>query len=203
MKKTISIFLWAIVVAFVLSFFLPWMKFDFEEVMPAYERQAFRKRINEEEQRGWVERWIGIREEEKEKAFENPFLGYNALSLINLLRDKPIGSELRLAILRPHFPFKEDEDKALFILSLPIVGIFAVLIQFIISAKKILLPFPFFACLVQYTVVRWHLNEHYADRVINDVHIGIGLWITLYALLAVCMILFFKITKEVFKTGGE
>ncbi len=202
MKQPLSTIVWVISGALIFSFFLPWMKFDFENVMPNYERNVFKQKVNTEDKGSWVEKWLLIRPEERKKAVEKPFLGYNALALVNLLREKPSGSELRLALLRPHLPFKRDDDKMFFIFSLPLSGLIAVLIIIFSRSRKILLPFPFFICTAQYFVARWHLEEHYAERVIYDVHIGLGYWIVLYALLSLSVILLLKIMKEVFKSSG-
>jgi hypothetical protein len=202
MKQPLSTIVWGISISLILSFFLPWMKFDFENVMSTYERNLYKQKANIEDTRAWFEQWLLIRPEERKKALEKPFLGYNALALISLLRDKPSGSELRLAILRPHLPFKRDDDKTFFIFSLPLSGLIAVLIIIFSHSRKILLPFPFFICTAQYFIARWHVEEHYVDRMVYDVHVGLGYWITLYALLSLSLILLFKIMKEIFKTSG-
>jgi hypothetical protein len=202
MKRPLSAVLWGSIVVLILAFFLPWMKFDFENVMPSHERNLFKQKLILNDRRSWLERWFLMRAEERSKALEKPFLGYNALALVSLLRDNPAGSELRLALLRPHLPFRRDDDKAFYVFSLPLSGLVAVLIIIFGHSKNILLPFPFFICAGQYFLVRWHLEERYAERVIYDVHIGLGCWLTLYVLLGLSILLLLKIIKEIFKSSS-
>jgi hypothetical protein len=170
------------------GFFLPWIQYAPQNVTSLSEF-AVRSLAAEEDRDYW--RFVSIPPEERKMLFKQPFSGKSGFSLWKSWR-KPahplVGADL--------FSTKK---------SLNPFWIFAVPSAALLGAAFYTLtrgwgPFVGMICtLGVYLAVRWNIQEALLDRLVSGIHIGLGLWICLYALLALSFCLSIRWVLSFFK----
>ena len=175
------------------AFFLPWIRHDLSLAgVGAAAAQVASQLTGDAESRWWDE-WFGLRPQEIEAAKIRPLEGVRGYQLPPLLRGGKI--ENGAARLAAEILLNDERirDKALLIYIPPLAAALTALFLLICQGSRGALTLPLVANGTLYFFMRYKINETYFDRLVVQLQIGIGLWITLYALLALTVILLLRI----------
>ncbi len=170
------------------GFFLPWIQYSSKNVSSLSEF-AVRSLAAEEDRDYW--RFVSIPPEERKVILHQPFSGSSGFSLWKSWR-KPahpfVGADL--------FSTKKSLNP-FWIFSIPAAALLGAVFYTLTTGWG---PFVGMAStLGVYLTVRWNIQEALLDRLVSGIHMGLGLWICLYALLALSFCLSIRWALGLFK----
>jgi hypothetical protein len=163
---------WLSALLALLGFFLPWVKFISAQ-SGSLSDFAVRSLVSEEDRDYW--RFISIPPEERKQLLKNPLQGTSGFELWKSWR-KPAhplpGADL--------FSTKRHLN-SFWIFAVPASALLGAFFYTMTSGWG---PFVGMgATLGTYLCVRWNIQEALLDRLVSGTHMGLGIWISLYALL--------------------
>lgn len=185
MKKRVSVILaWILAGVGVLAFFLPWVR-------PAVQaRETSPLEVANQLASGedsFFDSWIGLRKDEWRVFWQRPTTGLSGYQILLLGSDEGIQAKQAQEWLDAVFGDRGGLGRLANVLPLVILLLTAAFL----SPRKPL-PRLFGAggvlLLAFYLWGRWRLDGTYTQRVLAEMEIGYGLWITLYATLALAIL---------------
>jgi hypothetical protein len=168
----------------ILAFFLPWVRpvslAQSSDVLNVANQLA-------ESEDSIFNSWLGMREEEWRVFFQRPTFGLSGFQMLMLESEKSIMAKEAQAWLGAVFGDRRLLDRAVNVLPLVILLLTAAFIsprkpvrQAFVTGGVLLLLF--------YLWARWRLDVTYTQRVLAEMEIAYGLWITLYAMLGMAIL---------------
>lgn len=171
------------------SCFLPWAKFTPSSSRSPQAAVALAKRIAAEEDRSWNSAWLGMSASELDATWHNPWDGMSAWALAET---DPSHTHFKRIEQSQVVGQTRTADRLRLIYLAPGAAIFALLFLAGCHARRWPLLLPLFACGGIYALIRWRLQTSELDRWTAGLEAGIGLWLALYALLALSIVLLLR-----------
>jgi hypothetical protein len=197
MGKVLSIIGWSCGLVAAVGCFLPWVKLVALEQRPGRAAKAVIAELSEDAERPYWQQMLFLRSEETDYALTRVMEGISGYTLLEDMR-------------RPERKRQHRELDDLFLTKtdrLPVRGLllYAIPASALISACclalvrrpfwVILLPLVGSGCL--YVLMRTRINETYFERLVSGVQIGVGLWLSLYALAVLVFLLLIHLVRAV------
>jgi ABC-type cobalt transport system substrate-binding protein len=175
------------------AFFLPWIRHDLSWSGAGNAAAHVASQLTGDAERPWWEDWFSLRPQEIEAAKTRLREGVSGYQLPPLLRGDKI--ENATARLTAEILLNDEriQDKAILIYVPPLAAALTALFLLVCQGSRGALVLPLLTDGTLYFFMRHKINETYFDRLVAQLHIGWGLWITLYALLALTGILLLRI----------
>ncbi len=176
---------WIFALAVLGGFFLPWLKLESTSVARSTEKLV--TQLTKESDQSWFALWFGMTREEQKRAMNKPLDGTSGYQMPLLFQKEK--SAQKTALINSHlFGTKRMEDRVYAVYAFPITAFFAAAFL-TFSLKRWVLFIPLITIAVIYGTVRYQLNVTYFDRLASNLDVGLGLWISLYSLLALGILL--------------
>jgi hypothetical protein len=178
---------WSLSFVVLAAFFIPWFKY-------APSRQAHTARrdvvaqLKASSERSFGATYLTISPREQARALHEPMRGTGGYEL-PLLTQEPNQTRLLSALAGSRL-FGEERlhDRLMMVYALPALAFFSA--AFMSGCQKRWpLLLPLLSVGIVYGAARHQLNETYFERMAAGIDPGIGLWISLYGLLALCVLL--------------
>jgi hypothetical protein len=168
------------------AFFLPWLGLNSGEKAVA---EVLARKLAESADRSVFEQYFAISDEEKKQALEKPLDGVSGYALVDLLRNGNRTGDPVAKIAASFLGEERVRDRAFLIYVIPVTAILAAAYAFTCRRNRWFLLIPLLVCELLYYAVRENLNDIYFDRIMSQIHVGIGLWLSLYGLLALALVI--------------
>lgn len=179
---------WLLALALWIAFFLPWVKFP---TRPAIHSLIVRT-LAADSNRNVFEQYFALTPEEWKRTITDAGNGITGYEIPQAYRTSGHAREVTI-INNTHLLGDERQaDRAIFVWGFPAFGVLSALFITAVSRKWALL-LPFFAGAAFYGLARHKLNLTYLDRLASGEDIGIGLWLSLYAVLALVVVLLLRL----------
>lgn len=187
MQRMISWLSWFLACAACIGFFLPWLKdHHAKKNAPAPTRTV--QELARDADLPWHQLAFGIQQDEYQRALDHPWEGASGWMLWKSLRpgssETPRHAEQANFIIGHHSRLVQGY----WLYAIPEAALLAAAFLTLWPSGKISLVLSMFACSGVYTFVRVHMHESYFDRLVSSTDLGLGFWISLYALLALAAI---------------
>ncbi len=184
---------WLLSLAATIAFFLPWLKFparNAERVHPA--RSAIIQEINRDSNRPLWKSYLTLTSEEWNRALRDAGIGVTGFEIPEIYQVSRHHHDAVLLNASGLLGSERQADRACFAYALPVLAFFsAAFITFVPRKGALLLPF--LATLGLYFLLRFKLNETYLERLTSSLDVGLGLWLSLYALLGLAVVLLLRL----------
>jgi len=185
MKKRISVIgAWTLAGIGAVAFFLPWVR----PVAAAKQTSALDvAHLLRQGEDSFFDSWIGMRKDEWQIVLQRPTVGLSGFQLLLLESDKDIAAEEAQSWLDSVFGDGRALGRVFNVVPLIMVLLTAAAMsprkpsrQIFMIGGVLLLAF--------YLWGRWRLDVTYTQRILAEMEIAYGLWITLYTTLALAIL---------------
>jgi hypothetical protein len=171
------------------GFFLPWFKLPTERTKTQLSRSQITREVSAYGAAPWWRQWFLLSGWERAMVVEEPLEGLSGWELHEIFTVEKPRHPVALAVGRLFMGGSRTLDKR-HLLFFP-VGAAALALIFLLGCRSTKWPLllPWSLCLGLYVYGRESLQEAYLDRVTSGLACGLGLWFTLYGLLALALLL--------------
>lgn len=177
MNRSLLTLIWILTVTTLVSFFLPWTKPRIKSGKPLPAEAV--QQLTREDEQPWYLSLIALSPEQRAAALNHPLQGHSGWELWVSLREKP---ERSSELISPN-----PSTRAFWIYAVPAAALLgAALVTLVPSFGGIV---GALLTLGTYLILRVNLRDAQLERMVSDQTLGIGLWISLYALLALSLLL--------------
>lgn len=178
---------WFLVVVTIAAFFLPWVKLQTAPFNRAVERVKVVGALALEGDGPWYVRYFSLDAYDRKAALDEPLRGESAFELIQLSRSPIPARQQRARQVAEAFGLKNAPLGAVVVGAAPALA----LLGLAFFSLGLRLPVLVMGLLAggYYAAARYGLDATFTDRTVNGVDAGIGLWLTLYALLIIAVLL--------------
>ena len=178
---------WVLALAVVGAFFVPWIKTAPFNHSLARERLV--AELAREAEQPWYRLYFEVRSEDWKRATREPLRGESGFDLVRLTHGVTPTEQKKAREQAKVFGIDDLRLAALLVYGLPAVALLGMVLFTLVSARIPLLAVAILS-MGFYFFVRHGLDETLLERMLNGVVPGLGLWATLYGLLAVGVLLF-------------
>ncbi len=178
---------WVLVAVVAAAFFLPWVKLQTAPFNRAVERVKVVGALALEGDGPWYVRYFSLDAYDRKAALDDPTRGESALELVQLARSPLAARQQRARQTAEAFGLKGAALGAAFVGLAPALALLGMAF-FSLGLRAPVLVTGLLAG-AYYGVSRYGLDVTFTDRTINGVDAGLGLWLTLYALLGIAVLL--------------
>jgi hypothetical protein len=197
MGKVLSMVGWSCGLIAAVGFFLPWVKLVSVEQRPGHAAKAVIAELSEDAERPYWKQMLLLRSEEKDYALSHVMVGVSGYALLEDMRRPERKRQHRE--LDDLFLTKTDQlpARGLLLYALPASALISACCLALVRRPfwVILLPLIGSGCL--YALIRTRINETYFERLVSGAQIGIGLWLSLYALVVLVLLLLIHLIRAV------
>lgn len=179
---------WLLALALWIAFFLPWVKFPSR---PAIHSLIVRT-LTADSDRTVLEQYFTITPDEWKRAITDAGNGITGYEIPQAYRTSGHAREVKVINSSHLLGAERQADRSLFVWGFPALGLLSALFITSVSRKWALL-LPFLAAAGFYGLARYMLNTTYLERLTSGEDIGLGLWLSLYALLALAVVLLLRL----------
>ena len=127
---------------------------------------------------------------------ENPSKGVSGYQIANFAKDSPLDVKIVRAWLKTFWNTDEYELKVKLLFLIPLLATFSLFMLVIPKPHHGLMTFLMVSNFIVYILFRYKLHETYSERLLYHVQLGFGIWLTLYAMLALGVLLAMKLLKN-------
>jgi hypothetical protein len=180
---------WAVAFTVVIAFFLPWLKSKTGGAEAPVRPERAVQELVEEAERPWFTSYFSLREREILDATTQPLQGTSGFGLLLLTRSDQITDQEKARRMVSFLGSIEPKPAAILIYAVPACALIAACFLTVVPRVRGLFFIPISLCLLIYLMMRVRLNETYFERLVLDLSAGLGLWISLYGLLAMMVLL--------------
>lgn len=182
---------WIIASLVILAFFLPWARLEPASLIGHV--SSLVEKIAEDEEDGFLQDWVLMREREWDLLFRSPGQGLSGFQLVMTVVEEDISNQLARAWINM---LLGSEDAKFTMGSIALAPILAVVISLGLvfnQVPRLFYTITALGCLIYYLILRWKLNESFGERIILHVELSYGIWITLYGMICLTLICILKL----------
>lgn len=184
---------WLLSLAVWIGFFLPWVKLPAKpDSGSRFRNGAVVREINSEAGRPWWRVYFYIPPGEWNRALQEAGTGRSGWEIPDLYTDRKNHSEALSLNASGLLGNERQADRSKFVYAFPLLAFLSA--AFVMaSGRKWAFLLPLTACAGLYAWSRYILDVTYLDRLALTVDIGLGLWLSLYALLGLAVVLLLRL----------
>jgi hypothetical protein len=178
---------WVSAAAALIGFFLlPWLRF------PPATAKKFSSRViinlHRETARPWWHKAFFMNATDVNNALNRPLEGVRGAAIAALYQNRANRWEIYVLNNSGLLGSQRQQDRATLLYGFPVLVVFAALfVQ--IARRKLALLVALLSCAGAYALLRWQLSVTDFERLASGPDLGLGFWISLYALLGLTTLL--------------
>ncbi len=184
---------WLLAIALCVGFFLPWLKMPYRKEAPRGQNAAtLVKRLTTDSNRPLWQEYFSITPEEWQHALQNAGMGVSGVEIPRAFQGG--GHRLDAAMVSASGLLGEERqaDRAMLVLAFPVLAVLSAAFITLVTNKLGLL-LPLLADAALYGLTRYQLNTTSLERLAMSMDLGLGLWLSLYALLGLIVVLLLRL----------
>ncbi len=192
-KSILERMCWAIAFSVVIAFFLPWLKAKGHGAMDYAHSELKKQEVVEDANRPLGESYFMLRTEEIRDALSDPLDGTSGWALLLMTRSEKPDDREKARKMISFLGNMESREAGILIYAVPACALISACFFTVAIRVRWLFLIPLALCGLLYTFLRTGLNETYFDRLVLDLPVGLGLWISLYGLLVIIILLAIRV----------
>lgn len=184
---------WLLAIALCVGFFLPWLKMPYRKEAPRGQNAAtLVKRLTSDSNRPIWQDYFAITPEEWQHALQNAGMGVSGVEIPRAFQGSSHRLDAAMVSASGLLGEERQADRAMLVYAFPVLAVLSAAFITLVSGKLALL-LPLLADAALYGVTRYQLNTTSLERLAMSMDMGLGFWLSLYALLGLIVVLLLRL----------
>lgn len=185
---------WLLAMALGVGFFLPWLKMPYRNAKeaPRPHSATLVKELAADSARPAWQDYFYITPEQWQRALENAGMGVTGIEIPRSFQGSAHRFDAGIVSASGLLGDERQADRAMLVYAFPVLAVISAGFITFVSHKWAFL-LPLLADGLAYAATRFQINDTAVGRFALSIDIGLGLWLTLYALLGLCVVLLLRL----------